>query len=166
MIGAVVAPLVLASPPLNLPPQEQFSVVEDGGGLGLEFDNVTAFSAVHHGQTTIWFVERNTRESNWCGRKAEGRCISTSISSHDWIDGRSCPPLGQLVLQLPRIRAEERGAAHPRVSDTPLLSLVTFSDGGMATERLSEYVGPLATWWWSFQEQLKPCWTKTRPTDL
>jgi hypothetical protein len=84
----------------------------------------------------------------------------------DWIDGRRCGPLQSVLLQLEEVRAEERTAAHPDVSDTPLVSLLTFKEGELETQRLAEYVGPLAEWWQSAQEQLEPCWTKTRPPDL
>jgi len=167
VIGAFVAPSIVATQPLDHRPHEQFTLIESGGGLGVDVDNVTVFSVLNHGQTTTWFVERNSNESNSCGRTGSGQCIPTRTSSMDWIDGRRCAPLHQVLMQLEKVRTQERGSAHPWVSDTPLLSLLMFDERGLLeTERLSEYVGPLVDWWRSAQEQLKPCWTKTRPRDL
>lgn len=166
MIGAFVAPPIAASPPFDRHPEERFSLIEIGGGLGIDVDNTTVFSAIEQGGTTTWFVERNSNESNWCSRSANDKCTPTRKSSMDWIDGRSCAPLRHVLLQLPTVRAEERGSAHDLVSDTPLLSLLVFKRGQLATERLSEYEGPLVDWWRSAQEQLKPCWTNVRPWKL
>lgn len=166
VLGAFVAPSIAASPPINRHPEERFALIESGGGLGIDVDNATVFSAIDQGGTTIWFVERNSNESNGCGRSANGKCIPTRKSSMDWIDGRSCVPLQHVLLQLPTVRAVERGSAHDLVSDTPLLSLLMFKRAQLSTERLSEYEGPLVDWWRSAQEQLKPCWTKVRPWKL
>lgn len=166
VISAFVAPPIVASPPFVHRPEQQFTLIESGGGLGLDVENTTVFFAVDHGGPTTWLVERNSNESNWCGRRGNGQCVLTRTSSMDWIDGRSCAPLRQVLMQLEKVRTKESGSAHSLVSDTPLLSLVMVKRGQMATERLSEYIGPLVDWWRSAQEQLKPCWTKTRPPDL
>lgn len=166
MLGAFVAPAIFASPPSDHRPEQRFTLIESGGGLGVDVENTTAFSAIDHGGTTTWFVERNSNESNWCGRLGNGKCIPTRTSSMDWIDGRSCASLREVLMQLRTVRTEERRSAHPWVTDTPLLSLLVFKRGQLATERLSEYMGPLVDWWRSAQEQVRPCWTKTRPRDL
>lgn len=166
VIGALVAPSIVVSPTFNNRPEQRFTLTENGGGLGGDVENTTVFSAIDHGDTTVWFVERNSNESNWCGRSGNGQCIRTRTSSMTWIDGRSCAPLRKVLKQLERVRTAERGSVHPWVSDTPLLSLLMFERRQLATERLAEFVGPLVDWWQSAQEQLKPCWTKTRPPDL
>ncbi|MFL6735556.1 MAG: hypothetical protein ACJ8F4_00680 [Sphingomonas sp.] len=165
LIGALVAPSTVPSPPFDHHPEPRFTLIESGGGLGIDVENTTMFLAVEHGPTN-WLVERNRDERNWCGGKGDGQCVSTRTSSVDWIDERTCAPLRQVLAQLATVRSKERGSTHPFVSDTPLLSLVMFEQGQMAAERLSEYVGPLADWWQSAQEQLKPCWTKDRPRRL
>lgn len=166
VLGAFVAPPIAALPLFDRHPEERFTLIESGGGLGVEVDNSAVFSAITQGGTTIWLVERNSNESNSCGRSANGKCIPAQRSSMDWIDGRSCAALGDLVLQLRKVRMKERGSAHPWPSDTPLLSLLMFKRGQLATERLAEYEGPLVDWWRIAQEQLKPCWTKVRPWKL
>jgi hypothetical protein len=167
VIGALVAPSIVASPPFDRRPLQRFTLIESGGGLGIDVENTKPFLALGHGATATWFVERNGNESNWCGRVDNGKCIPTRVTSMDWIDGRTCAPLRGVLLQLEKVRTNERGSAHPWASDTPLLSLIMFERHGLlASERLSEYVGPLVDWWRSAQEQLKPCWTKTRPRDL
>ncbi len=167
MFGAFAAPQIASSPPFNHRPAEQLAIIESGGGLGIDVQNTTIFSTMNRGGTITWFVERNSNESNWCGRTDNGKCVSTRKSSMDWIDSRECPPLRGVLAQLQTVRTKERGSAHPWVSDTPLLSLLTFKDRGqLATERLSEYMGPLVDWWRAAQEQLKPCWIKVRPWKL
>lgn len=166
VLGAFVAPHIAASPPFDRHPEERFTLIESGGGLGLDVDNTTVFSVFDQGGTTTWFVERNSNGSNWCGRSASGKCIPTRNASMDWIDGRSCAPLREVLSRLRTVQRKERGSAHDLVSDTPLLSLLVFKQGRLATERLSEYEGPLVDWWRSAQEQLKPCWTKVRPWKL
>lgn len=166
LIGAVVATSALAPAPVRHRPDQQFTLIESGGGLGADVENTTSFSTIYRSGTTRWLVERNSNASNWCGRTGNHECIPTHTSSMDWIDGRTCASLAPVLAQLAKVQVEERGSAHPRVSDTPLLSLLTFKHGQLATERLSEYVGPLVDWWQSAQEQLKPCWTKVQPGDL
>jgi len=70
------------------------------------------------------------------------------------------------MSQLALVRSQERNASHPIVSDTPLLSLITYGAEGMRAERLAEYVGPLANWWRKAQGRLASCWTDTRPSQL
>lgn len=166
VIGALVAPSVVASPPIDHRLEQRFTLIESGGGWAIDVENTTTFSAVYREGKTTWFVERNSNGSNSCGRLGNGRCIQTRTSSMDWIDGRHCAPLRGILMQLERVRAKERGSVHPWPSDTPLLSLLMFERGEMATERLAEYSGTLVDWWRSSQERLKPCWTKTRPHDL
>ena len=133
VIGAFVAPSIVASSPLNHRPELRFTIVESGGGLGVEVENTTVFSAIDHGGQTTWFVERNSNGSNWCGHTSNGHCISTKTSFMDWIDGRTCAPLRDVMMQLAKARAEEKGSAHPWASDTPLLSLIMVDRGLMAT---------------------------------
>lgn len=166
VFAAFVAPSIVASPPFHQRPEQRFTLTENGGGLGVDVENTTVFSAIEHGGTTAWFVERNSNKDNWCGRLGKGQCVPTHTSSMDWIDGRSCAPLREVLMQLETVRTKERGSAHPWVSDTPLLSLLMFKRGQLATERLAEFGGPLVDWWRSAQEQLRPCWTRVRPRDL
>lgn len=166
VIGAFVALSTVASPPHDHRTEQRFTLIESGGGLGVDVENTTVFSVIDHGGPTAWIVERNSNKSNSCGRLSNGQCVATRTSSMDWIDGRSCAPLREILIQLGTVRTQERDSAHPLVSDTPLLSLLMVKRGQLATERLSEYVGPLVDWWRSAQEQLGPCWTKVRPRDL
>jgi hypothetical protein len=166
-LGAFAATQIAASSPFNRHPEEQLAVIESGGGLGVDVQNTTVFSTMRQGRTLTWFAERNSNRSNWCGRTADRRCVSTRTSSMEWIDGRRCAPVRDVLMQLRMVRTEERGSAHPWVSDTPLLSLLTFKgQGQLATERLSEYAGPFVDWWRSAQKQLQPCWTNVRPWKL
>lgn len=166
VIGGLVASSRAASPPIDHRPEHRFTLVESGGGLGFEVENTTVFSSIDQDGQKTWIVERNTNESKWCDQTSNGHCVETKTSSMDWIDGRSCAALPKVMLQLAKVRTEENGSAHPWASDTPLLSLIIVDRGLMATERLSEYAGPLVDWWRSAQERLKPCWTKGRPPDL
>jgi hypothetical protein len=167
VMGAFVAPSLLASPAVDHhQPEQQFWLIESGGGLGVRVENTTVFLEVNRGAATTWSVQRDSTENNWCGRKENGHCIPTRTSSHEWINGRSCAPLSRVLMQLTTARTKERGSTHPLVTDTPLLSLILRERGHLAAERLSEYTGPLVDWWQSAQEQLKACWTKTPPADL
>jgi hypothetical protein len=166
VIGAFVAPLMVDAPPSYHHPKQRFVLTENGGGLGVEVENTVVFSVLSARRTTIWLVERNSNKSNWCGRTGNGQCIATHTSSMEWIDGSRCASLRLVLLQLEKVRTEERASAHPWVSDTPLVSFLTFDQGQLETQRLAEYVGPLVDWWQSAQQQLKPCWTKSRPPDL
>lgn len=166
VISALIAPLPVDASPSYHHPAQRLVLTENGGGLGVEVDNTVVFSELDLGRTRIWLVERNSNKSDWCGRTGRRQCIATHTSSMDWIDGRRCGSLHPLLLQLEQVRAEERTAAHSDLSDTPLLSLLTFKDGQLETQRLAEYVGPLVGWWQSAQKQLAPCWTKIRPPDL
>jgi hypothetical protein len=163
---AVVGGALAAFSPVALPAAHdatpRFVLIESGGGLGVDVENTTVFS-VDGSQPSAWFLSRDTNESNWCGRAINGQCRPTKTSGDDWIDGRNCPALGDIMKQLLTVRTAERGSSHPQLSDTPLLSLVVLKGAGMATDRLGEYEGPLVDWWRSAQERLKTCWAKTRP---
>jgi hypothetical protein len=166
VIGALVAALPVDASPSYHNPKQRFVITERGGGLFVEVDNTVEFSLLDIGRATVWLVERNSTKSDWCGRTGKRQCVATHTSSMDWIDGRRCASLQQVLLQLETVRTTERGSAHPWVSDTPLVSLLTFYEGQLETQRLAEYVGPLVDWWKSAQEQLAPCWNKARPADL
>lgn len=140
MLGASVAPQIAAPPMAHHRPEQQFALVESGGGLGLNVENTTVFSAIDHGGTTTWFVERNNNEDNFCGRSGNGQCIPTHTTSMDWIDGRTCAPLREVLIQLETVRTNERDSAHGWVSDTPLLSLLMFKRGSWQRS------GSLNTW--------------------
>lgn len=151
---------------VRLRTQPRFSLLEEGGGLGIESHNSFSFSSYGQGSKPRWFAEAQNEESNWCGRQSAGKCEPTIIRSHRYIDGNECPALAREMDNLTLVRTRERNASHPIVSDTPLLSLVSYGGEGMRSERLAEYVGPLATWWRNSQARLAPCWRTTRPADL
>ena len=166
VIGILAAALVNAKGPAGDRPVLRFAIGEEGGGLGIETHNFTTFSAIGRGARARWIVERSTEESNWCGSRSSGKCQSTTTKSHQYIDANDCPALHAEVARLTAVRLKERNGAHPEVSDTPLTELITYRGMGLRTERLAEYVGPLADWWRQAQIRLTPCWTNIRPPDL
>jgi hypothetical protein len=158
------------SAPEPPPPLERrdrkFELLLNGGGLGLNVDESVAFIAAHRPGSARWLVRREVSESNWCGQKVAGQCKKTTTSHHDWIDQKYCPALAPVIARLIHVQTVERRSSHHLVSDTPLVSLVTFDHGGfMRSERISEYEGALAGWWQSAEKQLKPCWTDRQPPE-
>jgi hypothetical protein len=143
-------------------PREEgkFALLIEGGGLGTEVHNRVWFGIERVGASVLWVAERDTDETNWCGETVNRQCKQTRRSGHDRINEKDCPALRQVVSSLPRVQASERGTTHAIVTDTPLVSLVTYRGPGpfMETERLAEYEGLLVNWWQSTEEVLKPCW--------
>jgi hypothetical protein len=146
------------------PTHLRFELTNSGGGLGLNIDEDVAFFAVPQGSSTRWILERSFTEKNWCGRRSGGHCAQTQTSTHGWADELTCPAIAKVMKRFGRARAADRDSAHPLVTDTPLLSLVTIRNGLMETDRLAEYEGPLVDWWALAEQQLKPCWTQMRAT--
>jgi hypothetical protein len=167
LVSGVIAVIsVGAVQPVSRRPVLRLAVVEEGGGLGVDRHNFTLFSSSGQAANSHWFAERNGAESNWCGRRSNGECQSTTVKSHQYIDGDDCAALRNELTGLARVRLKERNASQPVVSDTPLLSLITYGGEGMRTERVAEYVGPLANWWRQAELRLRTCWTSTRPPGL
>lgn len=166
VIGLLAVISVSADQQVSKRPVLRFALAEEGGGLGIDSHNFTSFSSIGMSANSHWFAERSGEESNWCGRRSNGECQSTTVKSHRYIDGKDCPALRNEMTGLATVRLTERNASQPVVSDTPLLSLITYGDESMRTERLAEYVGPLANWWRQAQIRLATCWTSARPAGL
>jgi len=162
VLAAACAEIAFAAPVLaqdnpRRPEHVRFNLVQSGGGLGVDLEENVIFYSAGPGLSGPWFVDRSRTETDCLRRGSpQNPCPKTSV--YEGIDGTACPALESVMIRLGPIRKAEQGSAHPLVTDTPLLSLVTFKNGLIATERLSEYEGPLVDWWQSAQEQLKSCW--------
>jgi hypothetical protein len=142
-----------------------YRVTQQGGGLGIWIDETVAFtlSAEH----PRWVAERTRRDGNWCGRTEPGKgCVSTVISTHEWIDGALCPELLRSLQALAAVHVE--GFVDPMhmdlttVSDTPLLEVTGPSPnaaGFGASLKVSAYSGPFVDWWSQSEARLKGCWS-------
>ena len=140
------------------PDHIRFYLIQSGGGLGEDLEESVVFASAGPGLAGPWSIDRSRTES-FCLAKEDAQHPCRKTSVNESIEGRTCPALQRVMAQLMRVRAAEQGSAHSWVTDTPLLSLVTMQGGFMmATNRLSEYRGPLVDWWQSAQEQLKSCW--------
>jgi len=144
-------------------PRLSFAVTEEGGGLGIETHNSTAFFIIGRGAGARWVVERSAEESNWCGRRSGNHCEPTTTKSHQYLSTENCPALQAELSDLAKVRVKERSASHPLASDTPLVSLVTYGGEGMRAERIAEYGGPLTDWWRQAQPRFASCWRSSRP---
>ena len=142
---------------------ERYRLTQTGGGLGIYVSETAVFSASRDAPGD-WFVERHRTDDDWCGHRENKTCAATSVTVHQWIASRSCPALRAVMTQLPAAqraalaKARKEAGKHIYVTDTPLLTLETVRGVGRATQKQSEWLGPLADWWWSAEKQLKPCW--------
>lgn len=150
------------------PSTERYRLQQHGGGLGVEVDESVVVLAVGDaGKDPQWVIERLRRDRNWCGAKsADGKCIASDVTVHDWAtSSRYCPWLNIDVEGFSDFR--ETGREHPSVmvTDAALTTLefAPAAAGGKQPRILSEYVGPLVTWWRGVEDGLKPCWTTTPP---
>jgi hypothetical protein len=118
--GALAASSPIASPGAHhLTPR--FVVIESGGGLGVDVENTTVFSADGE-EPGLWFISRNSNESNWCGHAANDQCRPTKTSGDDWIEERRCPALHDIMNQLMTIRAAERFIAFAVIRHAALVT--------------------------------------------
>lgn len=142
-----------------------YRVTQHGGGLGIWIDETVVFSVA--AEPPRWVAERTRRDSNWCGRTERGKgCVSTVISTHEWIDGALCPELLRSLQALAAVHVE--GFVDPMqvdlttVSDTPLLEVTgpsTNAAGFEASLKVSAFSGPFVDWWRQSDARLKGCWS-------
>ena len=144
----------------------RYRLQQHGGGMGIQVDEtIMVFFVSATSRDPQWILERQRRDRNWCGEKsADGRCVATDIVVHDWAKSSNCPLLGLYVEGLSDFR--KTGREHPSVlvTDTPLTTLEFLSSTAHGDQEvLSEYAGPLVTWWRDAEQSLIPCWTTEPP---
>ncbi len=131
-----------------------YTVKQQGGGLGIFVDQTVVIQSVSRRGETVWVVERRERRQN-VGRKTQ---------LHQWIDGRRCAPLKDVLAGIARLppvqfeRADRRDRGW--VSDTPYVTLTGPLANGRAGETLArvDLAGPVSRWWRDSEARLAACW--------
>lgn len=143
-----------------------YQVTRQGGGLGIEIDEVVKFSFSGSPENRHWIAERTKRDSNWCGRRESGKCRATTNSVHEWIDGARCPELRQALTELATIKfggfAPPDGIVPTMVSDTPFTEVTGYpaAEAGVGPRlKLGAFEGPIVDWWDRSETRLQHCWT-------
>ena len=131
-----------------------YTVKQQGGGLGILVDQTVVFQSVSHRGETAWVVERREHRQN-VGRKTQ---------LHQWIDGRRCAPLKDVLAGIAKLPPAqfERADRKDRgwVSDTPYVTLTGPLANGRSGETLArvDLAGPVSRWWRDSEARLAPCW--------
>ena len=131
-----------------------YTVKQQGGGLGIFVDQTVVFQSVSRRGETVWVVERRERRQN-VGRKTQ---------LHQWIDGRRCAPLKDVLAGIAKLPPAqfERADRKDRgwISDTPYVTLTGPLANGRGGETLArvDLAGPISRWWRDSEARLAPCW--------
>jgi hypothetical protein len=159
MIAPCVAIAALAHP-------MQYRLEQHGGGLGvlLDEDVILTEKNAPDGRER-WIAERSRRDRNWCGAKSrDGKCQAIDITTHDRADSERCFGLQVTVQGFEDLRSDRVPRPRLTVSDSLLVTLTSkwSPDVHRAENTLSEYVGPLVSWWQRLDED-KHCWADQAP---
>jgi hypothetical protein len=131
-----------------------YTVKEQGGGLGVFVDQIVVFQRVSYRDDKLWVVERRRHDQRMGDRTYQ----------HQWIDGRSCPPLTDALAQIgtlpPSRFSGPADNANGWVSDTPYVTLTGPASGGRsgAMLMLRDLGGDLSRWWRQTEKILASCW--------
>ena len=157
---AVVLAVVAATLPI------QYRIERHGGGLGISVDETVIISKTIAARGAArWIAERQKVDRNWCGEKRpDGKCLETTKRLHDWADSQECEALDYTVLGLEDFRKEPNAQSDLIVTDSAQTTLI-FEAGEIGARKpsLSEFVGPLASWWEELDRR-EDCWTREPPT--
>lgn len=165
-IFAALALITLSSAALSATTRtRRFIITRNGGGLGIEEQERTILWRMG----TRWFGERQYMSSNWCGLRQGNQCEAAVARQHAWIDGRTCPALGQSVAAFSSAWHNDLGAGTgfgQVASDTPKFTLRNFTGrtGTIPQHRLIEYLGSVTEWWNDFSIATASCWRNEAPT--
>jgi hypothetical protein len=145
---------------------ERYRLEQHGGGLGVEIDeSVVVLALGDTDKGPQWVMERQRRDRNWCGSKsADGKCVATDVTSHEWASSSKCAEVSLYAegfSDFSDTRREQKW--HHVAFDVPLVTLQFDPAEGQPPRTLSEYIGPLATWWRAADDGLKNCWTTSAP---
>lgn len=167
---AAVGPASAPRPPVMIPPPAEervspvpirttYRVKQQGGGLGIFVDEAVVFHEVGQGAKRVWLVERRRRDDQ----------LGQVTFRYEWIDGRTCPALEEVVSRIGAIPpASIAGpSAPPRgwVSDTPEVTLMGPTADGLLGDvmLLRDLNGPVSHWWRASQKALATCWKSQQP---
>ena len=154
LLGLLLATSVAAQGPNPLRVETVYTVKQQGGGLGIFVDQTVLIQSVSRRGETVWVVERRERRQN-VGRKTQ---------LHQWIDGRRCAPLKDVLAGIAKLPPAqfERADRKDRgwISDTPYVTLTGPLANGRGGETLArvDLAGPVSRWWRDSETRLAPCW--------
>lgn len=146
-----------------------YALTLQGGGLGVSVDDTVVVSSVQvdgGGQREFWIVERLNLRTSLANKAAP--------PTHQWIDGRKCAALDGVLAGATKLfnRGPSNMAVSLRIappSDIARLKLSAPAAGeaghGGARISISEFFGPLATWWGKGSAKIESCWSD-QPVDL
>jgi hypothetical protein len=139
---------------------EQFRLTRKGGGMGYGLDETVTFSTLRNRGEPFgyprWIVERVKSENHMCAQPE--RCPQTTV--HDWLDSGQCREVYLLAEGFADFRPQPN---EQQITDTPLTTLRWKGESDAASSSLSEYVGPLVTWWDEWSKSLATCWSTKNP---
>ena len=156
---AVVLAVVVATLPI------QYRIERHGGGLGVSVDeSVIIFKTIGERGTARWIAEREKVDQNWCGEKRlDGKYINTTERLHDWADSKTCEALDYTVLGFEDLKKEPSAQSALIVTDSVQTTLIFEAEKiGARKPSLSEFLGPLASWWEDLDRR-EGCWTAQPP---
>jgi hypothetical protein len=145
------------APPL--PVHIVYRVKQEGGGLGVMVDEAVVFHQVDKSTGPIWVVERRRRDQK----------LSKITYRYEWIDGRTCPALREVIAAIGKLPPTPFAGAQTQpdgwVSDTPYVTLM----GPPRFGRMGDFMlqrdlkGPVSQWWWDSEKKLESCWSAKQP---
>ncbi|NLS26064.1 hypothetical protein S2M10_10450 [Sphingomonas sp. S2M10] len=164
-----LALLLAGTPQMERKLNVQYTVTNVGGGLGVYVEEKVLFGMVPGGSgAPRWVAERVRRDRNWCGKHgADGKCVATDTTLHDWLDGTSCTAIAPAFTALQAIRPARFAPVRDFVivSDSSTVTIKgTTTQAGFFTEiSVSQAAGDFATWWHDSSNRWKSCWQQGAP---
>lgn len=150
-----------ASSPLAPPVavRQTYRVKQQGGGLGVFVDEAVVFHEVGEGAARVWVVERRRRDDK----------MGQTTLRYEWIDGRECPALADVLVKIGGLPAVSISGPKPEprgwISDTPEVTLIGPTAGGREGDTVlqRDVGGAVSEWWWRSGKALETCWTPRKP---
>lgn len=131
-----------------------YTVKQQGGGLGIFVDQIVVFEQVTNHGETAWVVERRRHDQQ----------LSKRTFQHQWIDGRSCAPLADVLKRIGQLPPPRFAAPGDKdggwMSDASYVTLIGPIAGGRlgTTMMQRDLGGAISKWWWESEKALAPCW--------
>lgn len=136
-----------------------YRVKQQGGGLGVLVDEAVVFHEIGAGPSRVWVVEHRRRDQK----------VGVVTFRYEWIDGRACPALDKVILEIGRIPpiAMAGPDTEPKgwVSDVPEVTLIGPPAGGRMGDLVvrRDLMGPVSRWWRASSQALETCWQAKMP---
>ena len=154
VLGALATSLAHAQDAAPFRAATIYTVKQQGGGLGIFVDQIVIFQQVSYRSEKVWVAERRRHDQR----------LGKRTFQHDWIDGRTCPQLADVLAGIGRLPpARFAGPADKDggwISDSAYVTLIGPAAGSRWGTALMQrdLGGDLSKWWWEAEKSLGSCW--------